>query len=214
MVNRFLRRTVAASLLALAGFNLACDKGTPTQPTVKYTLSGLVSAMTPTGPEPVEGVLVEESNSSQYSTTDQNGFYSIPVLPARTTRVSARKTGYVTDTKTLTITGDTQLDIRVVRFVPYRLSGAVFEITPTGRTPIEGFLLYCDGCGEVGHTSTTTDAEGFYSFPWVYPGIQEIQLLGKQGYRYANAAPLPAGHFGPRVAVTGDTRFDIEVVRR
>ena len=47
------------------------------------------------------------------------------------------------------------------------LSGVVFEIADGGRVPIEGVELYCDSCGEFGHTATYTDANGRLQNEWV-----------------------------------------------
>ena len=54
-----------------------------------------------------------------------------------------------------------------------------------------------------------TDSNGFYSFSWLYPGHQTL-LVSKEGYR----TPLgqPDGSF--TMTVTGDTRLDIQLVRR
>ena len=34
----------------------------------------------------------------------------------------------------------------------YTLSGVVFEVTPTGKTPIEGVAVYCELCGAETHS--------------------------------------------------------------
>jgi hypothetical protein len=47
---------------------------------------------------------------------------------------------------------------------PASLSGVVSEATPDGLSPIAGVEIYCDACGEVGHTYTTTDSSGAYDF--------------------------------------------------
>src|SRR5262245_19307501 len=44
------------------------------------------------------------------------------------------------------------------------VSGVVYEITPTGQVPLSDVSVYCDACGEVGHTERITDKRGFYSF--------------------------------------------------
>jgi hypothetical protein len=93
--------------------------------------------------------------------------------------------------------------------VTYTLFGTVFEVTSTGRIPIEGAGLYCDGCGSpVGHTSTYTDADGFYSFAWSPNGPVPL-LVGKDGYDVVGKPKQPIV-----AIVNGDTRFDIELVRR
>ena len=104
-----------------------------------------------------------------------------------------------------------QLDLRVERFASFVLSGMVYETTPDGRVPLDGVVLYCDGCGSpVGHTFVTTDANGLYSFAWTLNGKNWIQFVSKDGYRYAG----PIEPYGIPVNVNGDTRFDIELVKR
>ena len=111
------------------------------------------------------------------------------------------------------------------------LSGIVFEVTPTGQVPVPGVSVYCDACSEVGHTWQTTDAAGFYKFSgdiahgggiWLTsstspccPANTAYLIVGKEGY-----ADPPGGRPGPvyqgwrDVTVKGDTRFDIQLVRR
>jgi hypothetical protein len=96
----------------------------------------------------------------------------------------------------------------------YTLSGVVFEMTATGRTPIQEVSVYCDSCGDpLGHTFSDTDANGFYSFSWTANGRTAL-IVRKDGYRLAG--DLPAGPVDGWIvaAVDGDTRFDIELVRR
>ena len=105
------------------------------------------------------------------------------------------------------------------------LSGIVFENTPAGRRPIEGVDVL-NGEGE----SATTDADGFYSLGpvWVcpcaaQPGVaagMTFLWVRKDGYTDPSATPPSvfgpaAGSSGTRdVRIDGDTRFDIELVRR
>lgn len=105
------------------------------------------------------------------------------------------------------------------------LSGIVFENTPTGRQPIEGVRV-ANGEG----TYATTDANGFYSLgpvwvcpcaaqPWIEAGTTFLWIT-KDGY--TDPPGTPASAFGPvagssgtrDVKIDGDTRFDIELVRR
>ena len=105
------------------------------------------------------------------------------------------------------------------------LSGVVFETTPNGRIPIGGVVV-ANGEGN----AATTDANGFYSFgpvwvcpcaaqPWVEPGTTFLWVT-KDGY--VDPPGTPGSVFGSGVAspgtrdvkVDGDTRFDIELVRR
>ena len=105
------------------------------------------------------------------------------------------------------------------------VSGIVFEITPAGRRPVEGVdVLNGEG------SYATTDANGFYNLrpvwvcpcaaqPWVRTGMTFL-WVAKDGYTDPSGTPASvfgraAGASGARdVAVDGDTRFDIELVRR
>ena len=99
--------------------------------------------------------------------------------------------------------------------VAYTLSGAVFESTASGRVAVEGVHVYCDGCGSpVGHTSVFTAADGLYSFGWAYNSTLPL-LVQKEGYTVVGATEVLSGGWSRRlVTIHGDTRFDIELVRR
>ena len=95
----------------------------------------------------------------------------------------------------------------------YTLSGVVLEVTPTGKKPIEGVAVYCELCGEETHSWSLTDSSGIYSFTgvWTTPGSPTPVWFGKEGY----TDPLGVTHSGLRqVMVSGDTRFDVELVRK
>ena len=106
------------------------------------------------------------------------------------------------------------------------LFGEVFEATPMGRAPIAGAEIYCDACGEFGHTFLKTDANGFYQFSGDFSSGGGVWLngaatplnVGKEGYRDPDGLPALVSRFlsgqGWReVRINGDTRFDIELVR-
>ena len=97
----------------------------------------------------------------------------------------------------------------------YTLSGVVFELTAAGRVPAEGVQLYCDSCGSPdGHTLTSSDANGFYGFSWARNGVHPL-LVWKDGYEVIDPARTLADGTGVKNAtVDGDTRFDIQIVRR
>ena len=105
------------------------------------------------------------------------------------------------------------------------LTGFVFESTPTGRRPLDGVDV-ANGEGNY----ATTDANGFYSIrplwvcpcpaqPWVGPGTTFLWVT-RDGY--TDPPGTPDSVFGPAlgragtrdVRIDGDTRFDIELVRR
>ena len=115
------------------------------------------------------------------------------------------------------------------------LSGVVYEMTPMGRVPIEGVLVRSDWFHMFPTPDVVTDSRGFFSFGpvWVCPcsvapvvkaGITAI-WVDKGGYEAP--AGQPASVFGYRldpdvrpdlrlrdVTIDGDTRFDVELVKR
>ena len=107
------------------------------------------------------------------------------------------------------------------------LSGVVYESTPTGRVPIPGVRVYCELCGTETHTFTTADASGLYIFPgdlasgggvWLSGGPTPV-FVENNGYRDPLGLPpfsgvCPSGFGCREVLINGDTRFDIELVRR
>jgi len=174
--------------------------------------------MTPAGVVPVAGVRVDgQGDLGQFTTTDANGFYSIQVVSAVPTLVSASKAGYDAHRQSLTISEDTRLDIRLTPVATFTISGTVFELTAAGRIPLEADL-YCDSCGEigVGHTATKTDTNGFYRFVGVFAGSNPI-LVSKAGYQDPAGQLIGSGSapwYSRQVSVVGDTRLDIELVRK
>ena len=115
------------------------------------------------------------------------------------------------------------------------LSGVVYEVTPTGRVPIEGVHVQSDHFHVFPTADVVTDAYGFFRFkrvwvcpcswaPWVDVGITSI-YVDKDGYEVPSAQPPSV--FGRRlgtnvppdlrlrdVPINGDTQFDIQLVRR
>lgn len=106
------------------------------------------------------------------------------------------------------------------------LSGMVYEMTATGRVPIAGVQLWSSE-----QAGADTDSNGMYRVKpvWVCPctfaptvasGTSTIQW-SKAGYANPDWAPptvfpwLDAAGSGWRdVTISGDTRLDIELVRR
>lgn len=175
------------------------------------SLSGVVSEMTAAGFMPVEGAKVElRIGFSHFATTDQNGLYSLSGVAAGNGSLSTTKHGYSSDRRTVTVSGDTRLDIQVVRIPTYTLSGVVSEMTPTGSAPVKGVEVYCDSCGENGHTAAYTDASGLYTFSGVFNGVTPL-LVRKEGYRVIDPVPAQSGFVNAEV--NGDTRFNIQLAR-
>jgi hypothetical protein len=97
------------------------------------------------------------------------------------------------------------------------LSGMVFELTPSGRAPIEGVTLHCGACGAETHAWAYTNSEGLYEFIGVWPdggGSPKTSIsVGKDGFVDPPGLPTPDPGWRT-VIVDGDTRFDIELVRQ
>ena len=79
------------------------------------------------------------------------------------------------------------------------LSGVVFEVTTTGVMPIEGIQVE----EYVRHQFATTDANGFYRISGVSTGRIGVGFE-QEGYQSSRST----------VTVNGDTRFDIQAIRR
>ena len=96
------------------------------------------------------------------------------------------------------------------------LSGVVFEMTTTGPTPIEGAWMYCELCGAETHSSAFTDSNGIYSFTgvWTMPAVATPVCFSKEGYGDPAGFRHHSGAGWRDVTVNGDTRFDVELVKK
>ena len=107
------------------------------------------------------------------------------------------------------------------------LFGMVYEVvgdSPRQIVGIAGVSVYCEQCGESTHNFAQTDSNGEYVFPrgvWT-EGRPEFPIrvfVAKDGYQDPNGLvkPTPPNPSGPgwrEVLINGDTRFDMELVRR
>jgi len=222
--------------LSLAISMLACGGSSPTTPTAlaaptrpTFTLSGVISAVTATRLTPLEGVQVF-INGRQALTDDQGRYRISGVEPIPFgNSVTATKAGYGVETTSVTISGDERVDMQLVRTAIFTLSGVVAEATSAGLVALEGvrvdaFSMPCDervaGCigfgAPIGIRQTAmTDKNGFYSIAGLYPGKNNFIWAAKDGF----ADPFPA-HYpensegGQATTISGDSRFDIQLVRR
>ena len=107
------------------------------------------------------------------------------------------------------------------------LSGMVYEVvsdSPRRIAGIEGASVYCEQCGASTHNFASTDSNGAYIFPpgvWTEgrPEFPIRILVTKDGYRDPGGLPKPtppnpSGDGWREVLIHGDTRFDMELVRR
>ena len=97
------------------------------------------------------------------------------------------------------------------------LSGIVSEVTSNGPVPLEGVRVYCEPCGEQTHTSTYTDAKGFYTFKGIWNTTFAIRV-SKDGYVDPPGMELntiyPQGPGWRDVRIDGDTQFDTQLTRK
>ena len=195
----------------------ATPPGAAPQPT--YTISGVVYADT-AEVVPIDSVRIESGDLRVYigglrllATTGPDGGYSASGIAGP---ISLRliKFGYEVSEKSISISADTRVDFRLMPKPTFVLAGVVFEVTSGGSVPVEGASVYCDSCGDGGHSWLKTDGQGRYAFPAVYNGTTPI-IITKAGYSVvAPSRTLQDGSGMKDVLVNGDTRFDIELVRR
>ncbi len=90
---------------------------TDVYPPGTYTLSGVISESTAAGSVPIEGAHVWRGYATGWvgATTNHAGLYEIRGLYDRTDEVVVTKEGYATDTRHLSISGDTRLDFQLVK---------------------------------------------------------------------------------------------------
>lgn len=105
------------------------------------------------------------------------------------------------------------------------LYGRVYEETPVGPVGIAGAAVYCEDCGAITHTWAIADDSGFYRFPsdistgggvWLNPARRtEVSVRSNANYRDPDDVPVARLGAGWReVTISGDTQFDIRLVRR
>jgi hypothetical protein len=198
----------------------------PPNPT--FTVSGTV-----VGQEgaPVEGVKVQVAG--RQGTTDGNGNYTLFEVPRSYGGASAVKAGYAAAREILTVSGDTRFDVQLgPRVAIYTLSGVVSEVTPTGLTPVEGVLVHgysCEevlpappffpgnGCPVLISQTVRTDKQGRYTFSGLYPGKKNSIGVSKEGFEDpfgSSDGPEGPGPNDQAVTIDGDTRLDVQLVRR
>ena len=81
------------------------------------------------------------------------------------------------------------------------MSGLVTELTPAGPVPLSGVNVY--RLVTTGWRNATTDIHGLYSIPGLIEGTATVSVQ-KEGYETQSST----------VTIAGDSRFDIQLVRR
>jgi hypothetical protein len=118
--------------------------------------------------------------------------------------VSTTRPGYDTDVRTVSIQGDVRLDIEVVPSASYTVSGVVFEVTPSGRAPLEG--VYVTGSWDY---PVTTDSNGTFRLC----AASECRFYNGDSFGLSASKAGYQSH-GRTVTVRGDTILEIQLVRQ
>jgi hypothetical protein len=207
--------------LSLAAFVLvcACDNP-PTAPSGPYTLSGVVTQMTSSGRVPIRGVFVEESNIHRQAVTDDRGRYRLAALPAGVATIQVSMLRFESASRSVTVSGDTTVDVELVQREQFTLSGFVTEETAAGRGPVAGAyveVVVCPPQPRGGHSivEVETDISGFYSVSGMCDGTTTLYAW-KPGYDLQPASDKPCGNDGEWcrwVTIAGNTRFDFQLSR-
>lgn len=86
----------------------------------------------------------------------------------------------------------------------YTLSGVITEATATGPVPLENAEVWRVDEEQGGWDHNTTDKNGFYQLHGLSDSSRETHFI-KEGYQEIDQSNLP---------VHGDTRFDVQLLRR
>jgi hypothetical protein len=205
----------------------------PVSPTVAhvdptFTVSGTIVEQ---GGAPVEGVKVQVAG--RQGTTDVNGTYTLLEVPKSYGGAWALKAGYAVAREILSVNSDTRFDVQLgPRVARYTLSGVISEVTPAGLIPLEGAHVHqysCEeivpappffpgkGCPVLIFQTVRTDKQGRYSFSGLYPGKENSIGVSKDSFE--DPFGISDGPEGPgpndrAVTIDGDTRLDVQLVRR
>jgi len=199
---------MAAGMLtwACGGTSPTWPSAPPPPPGPTYTLTGTVTENTSNG-APVAGAVVTHVSSGRTSTTDAAGTYTITGVAQATTTVTARKDGYLITSRTVSISGETRLDLVLNRTPPssYVIVGLVSERVGSGAVPVEGVEVE----DAYSHRSAITGPDGRYRI------VLTATELGRSDGFVQFWARKPG--FVPAVlerAVWEDTSIDFEIGRQ
>jgi hypothetical protein len=200
-----------AAVLTFAASAIGCGS-TPTAPAdveSGYTLTGTVTEMAAGARVAVEGAVVRHEATGRSAATDGGGRYTLADLPGRMATITVMKDGYENATGSVDLFTSTSLDVLMIRrrapLPNPALSGIVYESSGSGQVPLAGVVV------ENGYThgSSITDANGRYRLE-----ISSGELGMTDGFAQIMASKEGYAPFLREVVVEGETRLDIELVRR
>ena len=231
-----MRLSIALSLALLFE---ACSGDTSTVPTsptqaqlpeATFTVSGVVFGQ---GDAPLAGARVGFAN--RQGTTDAGGAFSLVGVRASYGGVFAAKEGYASAREVVAVDRDMRFDFHLgPRVAVFTVSGIVTESTPAGPVPLAGVLVSSYSCEDTPaipsffpagsclvavSQDAITDRNGFYRIPGLYAGSRNSIGLTKDGFedpRVDSNAQEGSGREGKgqEVVIAGETRIDLQLVRR
>ena len=232
-----MRLPVVVTLSLVAACSGGAPSAVPTAPTLArppdatFTVSGVVFGQ---GSTPIGGARVGGFGPAG-AITDSNGYYSVQGVTARHGGAYAVKEGYAEAREIVAVDRDMRLDFHLgPRAAIYTLSGIVVEETSTGFVPIEGVELVAFSCDDTApippffpgagclvsiSQGATTDKNGYYRIIGLYSGKKNHLSASREGFddpRTDEDAQEGSGHEGKgtEVILNGDTRIDLQLIRR
>ena len=215
-IRHLSRLGLSLATLVLVG---ACDN-LPALPSGPYTLSGVVTQMTSSGRVPMRGVFVEESTIHRQAFTDDNGRYRLAAMPAGVATIQVSMVRFESASRSVTISGDTIVDVELLQREQFTLSGFVTEDTPAGPVPVAGVYVQVVVCPPQpprfsSRAEAETDVNGFYSLSGMCAGLTGV-FAWKAGYELPLSGDQ-CGNLGDEcrlVTIASNTRLDLQMSRK
>ena len=196
--------TLTASAIACGGTATA-----PANPQPRHALAGTVTERAAGSRIPIEGVLVTHVATGRSARTDTGGGFVIHDVPAAPATLIATKVGYDIATASVEVSGDTRVDLLMVRrpepLPNPTLAGVVYERSGAAPVPVAGAVVESLNT----HRVSITDANGRYRLAYITgelgmtDGFDTIRVM-KEGFATVVREVVPEG----------DMRLDIELVRQ
>ena len=144
------------------------------------TLSGqgtIQGTVKDTNNQPIQGATVSVEGTSLQATTNSQGYYQITDVPAGNKTVTASKSGYNSQSKTVTVVAGqtTTVDFSLT---PVPTTGTIQgTVKDTNNQPIQGATVSVEGTS----LQATTNSQGYYQITDVPAGNKTV-TASKSGY--------------------------------
>jgi protocatechuate 3,4-dioxygenase beta subunit len=157
--------TVVAGQTTTVDFSLT---PVPTTGTIQGTVKD-------TNNQPIQGATVSVEGTSLQATTNSQGYYQITDIPAGNKTVTASKSGYNSQSKTVNVVAGqtTTVDFSLT---PVPTTGTIQgNVKDTNNQPIQGATVSVEGTS----LQATTNSQGYYQITDVPAGIRQLQPLNQ-----------------------------------